>query len=154
MYCGNCGKKVEAQEGIKNVISETVQKTRDEKIEQGGKTKKLKFNIGEVINRKDLEVSTTNKVAYIAKGWAIQVKDRGSTFAIIALFICVLLGITLQSNSGTYDDTQYWLIYGAYGIIAFFVILAVFNTVAFIIRMGAEIIQLLDDIKNKKEGNK
>ncbi len=37
------------------------------------------------------------------------------------------------------------------GILYSIVIVMIFNTTAFIIRMGAEVIQLLEDIKRKKE---
>lgn len=148
MYCGKCGNELKEGELFcgKCGYSEK-EENADKKISEK-KYKRIKIDVMEVINSKDV-LNTKNKVAYIAKGWALQVKNRGQNFAIIAFIIYFIIGIAIQSNAGSIDDTQYWLMYSAYGLLVAIIIIAIFNTTAFIIRMGAEVIELLNDIKNK-----
>ncbi len=154
MICRKCGNELEEGEkfcgkcGTKQVL-ESANYYAVNEVEKKKKRKKAKFSLLEVINRDDLD-ETTNKVAYIAKCWALKVWNRGQNFGILAFIIYLVYGFILQSNTDYYDKTQYWLIYFVYGIIAMLIIIAVFNTTAFVIRMGAEAIQLLNDIKEKK----
>lgn len=143
MKCSKCGKEVNKEWKFCNYCGEEINNKEQKKQDVNN----VKIDIGEVINSKEV-ANSTNKVAYIAKGWSLQVKNRGVTFAVLAFIVYFIYGIILQSNSSYMDYTEYWLLYLFYGIIAYIIIRAVFNTTAFIIRMGAEVIQLLDDIKN------
>lgn len=138
MKCSKCGNEIQEDEKFCGVC---------------GAKQKLKFDINEVVNSQDMK-SSSNKVAYIAKGWALQVKKRGDNFAIIAVIICIIMGIAMQANSVYNDNTPYILFYIFYAVISFIIIEMFFNTVAFVIRMGAEIIQLLEDIKTKEQNEK
>lgn len=154
-FCNKCGNDNQEDEQLVNLIN----RLENEKTGENGKNEdkeekntgnsKIKFNISDVVNSKDVQASS-NRVAYIAKGWALQVRNRGENLAIIAVVLYVIMGIIIQSNASYQDSTPYWLLYIGYAVIAFIVIRMVFNTIAFIIRMGAEIIQLLDDIKMQK----
>lgn len=154
MYCSKCGNELEEGMIFCNKCGNNNQE--DNKNEDNGKreeknnsSSKIKFSIADVVNSKDVQASS-NRVAYIAKGWALQVRNRGENLAIIAVVLYVIMGIIIQSNASYQDSTPYWLLYIGYAVIAFIVVRMVFNTIAFIIRMGAEIIQLLDDIKMQK----
>lgn len=151
MYCEKCGSKLEEVVKGKLTCPKCGNSQEETKSNNGeSKKKRIKVDIGDVINTNDV-LSATNKVAYIAKGWALQVRNRGQNFAILAFIGYLIWGFILQGNASYMDDAPYWLIYAIYGIIAAVIIIAIFNTTAFIIRMGAEVIQLLDDIKHRKE---
>lgn len=147
LKCPKCGKKIENEWKFCNYCGESLNR-KEEKKQHVNTANKVKVDIGEVINTEEV-TSSTNKVAYIAKGWSLQVKNRGVTFAVLAFVIYFIMGIVMQSNSSYRDSTAYWLIYMFYGVIAYIIIRAIFNTTAFIIRMGAEVIQLLEDIKRE-----
>lgn len=150
MYCNKCGKELEEGMVYCNKCGAKLGEVgNEENKERNTSSPKIKFRISDVINSKDVQASS-NRVAYIAKGWALQVRNRGENLAIIAVIIYVIIGFVIQSNVSYQDSTPYWLLYIGYAVIAFIVIRMVFNTIAFIIRMGAEIIQLLDDIKMKE----
>lgn len=110
--------------------------------------KKIKIELTDVIN-KESTLNATNKVAYIANGWALQIKNRGTNFAIIIVLIFFILAIFAVNNASYDDDGVFFSTFGM-GILYAVLVVMIFNTVAFIIRMGAEIIQLLDDIKKSK----
>ena len=138
-FCNNCGAK------ISNVNNE------EKKEEEKKLPKKIKINVMDVINRKDT-LNTTNKVAYIAKGWALQVRNRGQNLAIIVALIYFVVGIVASSNipyNSSVSGFQVFISQFGRGILYAILIVMIFNTTAFVIRMGAEVIQLLDDIKNK-----
>lgn len=136
--CPNCNKDLD-RENVNNNTSN--QKTKSKQ--------KIKFSVAEVINKSDV-INSGNRVAYIAKVWALQVRNRGKIFAIIFAIISAIYGFILQGDASYYDNVPYWLLGILLGIVIGFIIVAVFNTIAFIIRMGAEVIQLLDDIKKQK----
>ena len=129
-FCNKCGTKVKSN--VRNVKSNT--------------TNEIKYKVSDVVNRESV-LSSTNKVAYIANGWALKIKDRGITVAIIIVAISFFVGIA----NATYPSSleTFISIFGG-GLLSAFIIVMCFNTTAFIIRMGAEVIQLLDDIKNKE----
>ena len=144
MYCSKCGNDIKDGDEVCSNCGKPVDDQEEKKVEN--KYRRIKIRVGEVIN-KNAVLNSTNKVAYIANGWALQVKNRGEFFGILTFIIFFFIGVATQSSIG--GNTQFWIIYTIAGIIAMLIIIAIFNTIAFVIRMGAEVIQLLDDIKNK-----
>ncbi len=134
IFCNKCGNELKKEES-----------NADNKQEE--KNNKSRLRIADVINEKNVGKST-NKVAAIANKWALSVRNRGTVFAVIAFLICFCPGVAMISDS--YGESSEGMLIILGGFIAVFIITAIFNTIAFIIRMGAEIIQLLDDIKNKQ----
>lgn len=134
-FCSNCGKKIESEYVNTNTKQEN---------------KKIKFKVSDVVNKENV-LNSTNKVAYIANGWALQVRNRGIDFAIILAIIYFIIACVASSNVPYYEDgTGIFLSTFGTGLLYSIIVALVFNTTAFIIRMGGEIIQLLDDIKNKE----
>lgn len=134
-FCSNCGKKIE-----ENTSQEETNKT---------KSKKIKFRVDDVVNKENV-LNSTNKVAYIANGWALQIRNRGIDFASILAIISFFFSIAYASNEES--ALAFFVVFGA-SLLVSFIIVMIFNTIAFMVRMGAEVIQLLDDIKNKTVGN-
>lgn len=131
-FCSNCGKKIE-----ENTSQEETNKT---------KSKKIKFRVDDVVNKENV-LNSTNKVAYIANGWALQIRNRGIDFASILAIISFFFSIAYASNEES--ALAFFVVFGA-SLLVSFIIVMIFNTIAFMVRMGAEVIQLLDDIKNKE----
>ena len=154
MFCNKCGNEISEGEKFCRKCGAEAVDTNKETINNNYNSsnennKKPKIKIDNVINSNDL-VHTRNETAYTAKAWALQVKNRGQNLGILALVIYIIIGFVVTGNATYLDTTPYWLLYTVYGIVTMIVIIAIFNTIAFIIRMGAEVIQLLDDIKNKR----
>lgn len=112
----------------------------------------FKFRVSDIINRKDL-LNSTNHVSYITKGWAFKVRNRGINIAIIIAIIYFIIAISNSTSINVYNSnvSSAGIFFSTFGMgLLYAVIIAIiFNTVAFIIRMIAEIIQLLQDIKDK-----
>ena len=149
MYCNKCGNKVEDGMMFCNKcghkIGEDVLKTNNIK------NAKIKVNIADVVNKKSV-LNSTNKVAYIANAWALKIKNRGITLGTIVGIIFFIIAISSASSVSYYSGESSAGVFfstAGMGLLYAVIIIAVFNTTAFIIRMGAEIIQLLDDIKKK-----
>lgn len=147
MYCNKCGNKVEDGMMFCNKcghkIGEDVLKTTNIK------NAKIKVNVADVVNKKSV-LNSTNKVAYIANAWALKIKNRGITLGTFVGIIFFIIAI-VSSVSNYSDELSAGVFFSTagMGLLYAVIIIAVFNTTAFIIRMGAEIIQLLDDIKKK-----
>lgn len=140
MYCRECGK--ELKEG------KTVCENCGKKVENNDKAnRKIKFKVADVVNA-DSVLASTNRVAYIANGWALQVRKRGENIAII--IVIVFFFIAMGISDGEFETAEFLSTFGS-GVLYSIITAMVFNTVSFIIRMGAEVIQLLEDIKQKKE---
>lgn len=131
-FCSNCGKKIEDS----SVNTDTKQES-----------KKIKFKVSDVVNKENV-LKSTNRVAYIANGWAVQVRKRGENLAIIISIIYFLIACANIPYDG--DGTGFFFSTFGTGLLYAIIVVITFNTTAFIIRMGAEVIQLLDDIKNKE----
>ena len=116
-FCNKCGTPVNNDVSNKNSFS------NNEKI-----------SINDVF---DID-KTSNRIALIAKKWALQMKKRGETLGILVFILMFIIAISTYSFE-----------YLIYGVITLLVCIFWFRTIGFIIRMGAEVIQLLDDIKNK-----
>lgn len=154
MNCKKCGNELEEGEkfcgkcGSPQVTENTDNNTSKQKSKS-----KIKFSVAEVINKSDV-ISSSNRVAYIAKGWALQVRNRGQNLAIIIGIIYFFIAIASSSNIPyNSSESAFWVFISTFGIGLIYcaIIIMVFNTIAFIIRMGAEVIQLLDDIKKQEE---
>lgn len=132
MFCNKCGAKI------------------GEKKNKKENARKIKFKVSDVVNQSNV-LNATNKVAYIANGWALQVKKRGENLAIIVGVIYFIMACMGLGDALSYSDSAGSVFFTTFimGVIYCVAIVMVFNTVAFIIRMGAEVIQLLEDIKNK-----
>ena len=144
MYCRKCGTKLSEDMEFCKKCGTKVKKDEDD--EQIPSKKEIKYSASDVVNSESV-LNSTNRVAYIANGWALKIRDRGITFAVIVAVITFFAGIaneTSTSSTGTFLEIF------IPGLIGAFLIFLSFNTTAFIIRMGAEVIQLLDDIKNKR----
>lgn len=91
------------------------------------------------------EKKKRNSVAVEAYKWSNRVSLKG---IIIGTLICIVLIIGGTVSGATGDESAFFesLIYG---IILCYIIASIYSTIAFIIKMAAEAIQLLDDIKNK-----
>ena len=149
MYCNECGTKL--AEGEK-FCSNCGKKNEEEYVNTDTKqeNKKIKFKVSDVVNKENV-LKSTNRVAYIANGWALQVRRRGIDFAIILAIIYFIIACVASSNVPYYEDeTEIFFSPFGTGLLYSIIVAITFNTVAFIIRMGAEVIQLLDDIKNKE----
>lgn len=136
MYCKECGKELKQEEKVCENCGR--------KVENNDKAKKkINFKVADVVNANNV-LASTNRVAYIANGWALKVRKRGENISIIIVIVSFFIAI------GISDGDKFLSIFGS-GVLYSIITAMVFNTVAFIIRMGAEAIQLLEDIKQKKE---
>ena len=145
MFGRKCGKEI--KEGLKfceNCGSKVVNLESKNGREHKGK---IRFKVADVVNAESV-LKSTNKVAYVANGWALQVRKRGIDIAVIIGIIFFF--IAMEASDGNMGETVFFSTFGS-GILYSIVIVMIFNTTAFIIRMGAEVIQLLEDIKRKKE---
>ena len=145
MYCNKCGTEIEEKERFCSNCGKSV----EEIIKNN---KKIKFRVADVVNKQNV-LNSTNKVAYIANGWAVQVRNRGGNLAIIIGIIYFIIAISLASEVPYYSTESSGSVFlSTFGIGILYSVLTyvIFNTVAFVIRMGAEVIQLLDDIKTNK----
>lgn len=143
MYCRKCGNEL-----VEGVTFCNKCGTKIDSSEKSSNNKQnIKFKVSDVVN-KDSVIDATNRVAYIANGWALQVRKRGVDIAIIVGIIYFIMGtVALSESSGGVG--AFFTTFGI-GLLYAFCIVMVFNTTAFIIRMAGEIIQLLDDIKNNQ----
>lgn len=144
MICYKCGTKITENEKFCSNCGRAV----EEKTSKNSKN--IKFRVSDVVNKENV-LKSTNRVAYIANGWAVQVRNRGENLAIIISIIYFIVAFVV-SNNVPYYENEVEVFFSTFGMgLLYSIIVAItFNTVAFIIRMGAEIIQLLDDIKNKE----
>jgi len=146
MYCNKCGTEIEDEEKFCSNCGRAVEEcTRVN-------NRKIKFKVGDVVNKENV-LNATNKVAYIANGWAVQVKNRGENLAIIISMIYFIIAMSSASEipyGSNESSGMVFLTTFGIGILYSIITVMVFNTIAFVIRMGAEVIQLLDDIKNKE----
>lgn len=149
MNCSKCGNKINEDMKFCNKCGNKISEgnTQEENINN----EKIKVNVADVVNKKSV-ANSTNRVAYIANAWALQIRNRGTTFAIIIGIIYFFMAMDAFSNINDSSVDVFFSTFGM-GLLYAIIIVAVFNTTAFIIRMGAEVIQLLDDIKknNAKE---
>ena len=144
MFCNKCGNELEEDMSFCNKCGAKVSNVVSK---ESFKTNEIKYKVSDVVNKQSV-LNSTNKVAYIANGWALKIKDRGIAIAVIIIVITFLVG---AANSQYVNSGEAFLaIFGA-GLLSAFIIVMSFNTTAFIIRMGAEVIQLLDDIKNGRK---
>ena len=144
MFCRKCGKKIsDDTEYCEKCGAKVVNVTESSTEKTSKDMKKIRYSISDVVNKESV-LNSTNKVACLAKGWALRVERTGTVLAVIIMIVAVCLGINSENSpSSGYTFFEYFI----YGLISAFVVMASFNTIAFIIRMGAEVIQLLDDIK-------
>ena len=135
IFCNKCGTKYVVDSKVNSF--------------QPSKERRMRFKVSDVVNEKNVYQST-NRVAFIANGWALKVRNRGILVSSIIIIISFILMVVQASESvaSNGDDTS--LLTLGMGLLYAFIAYVSFNTLAFIIRMGAEIIQLLDDIKNRK----
>jgi len=154
MYCNKCGTEIEEKEKFCSNCGKSVKECTEIGQEEGThiNNRKIKFKVSDVVNRENV-LNSTNKVAYIANGWALRVRNRGIDLAVITVIIFFIVACISSSDipygSNESSEGVFLSTFGI-GILYSIITVMVFNTVAFVIRMGAEIIQLLDDIKNKE----
>lgn len=145
MFCKECGNEI--KEGLKVCENCGSEVTNFEGKKGYKHKKKIRFKVSDVVNAESV-LKSTNKVAYIANGWALQVRKRGADIAVIIGIIFFF--IAMEVSDGNIGETVFLSMFGS-GILYSIAIVIIFNTTAFIIRMGAEVIQLLEDIKQNKE---
>ncbi len=149
MFCNKCGTEITENEKFCSKCGKKIEEITCQEETKKTKSKRIKFKVSDVVNKENV-LNSTNKVAYIANGWALQVRNRGIDFAIILAIIYFIIACVVSSNVSYYEDeTEIFLSTFGTGLLYSIIVVLVFNTTAFIIRMGGEIIQLLDDIKNK-----
>lgn len=141
MFCKECGNEI--KEGLKICENCGSKVVNLENKEGHDNKKKIRFKVADVVNTESV-LKSTNRVAYIANGWALKVRKRGENISIIIVIVSFFIAM------GISDGDRFFSIFGS-GVLYSIITAMVFNTVAFIIRMGAEVIQLLEDIKQKKE---
>lgn len=169
MYCNNCGNKLE--NGIRfcnkcgNKMSD---KDNDELIGfieklEGNQTNKTHTNENKNIQSENINSNVkveeianercarnyTNEVAKKSIYWAIKVKNRGFIFAVLMLFSCIGWGIYSAATLPTSIGGWAFIVSLITSIILFCTITAIFYSISFFIRIGSEIIRLLENEKNK-----
>ena len=146
MFCNKCGTEITENEKFCSKCGKKIEEITNQEDTDKTKSKKIKFKVDDVVNKESV-LNSTNKVAYIANAWALQIKNRGIDFAGIVAIISFFASIVYASNEES--ALAFFVVFGI-SLLVSFIIVMIFNTMAFIVRMGAEVIQLLDDIKNKE----